>query len=195
MDINCRKLNCKHNKKCVCMAKSVDIVGSTICKTYVEDVDKEVNDITKTMFVKTPKYENFRHIKKANIKCCAPCMFNKNGKCLANGIIVLTGTNKPLCGTFISATAPLSDESSTKRETSNSRKKPVSSGTKHAVSNDCESAVSNNAKPRGESSAKSSLRKPPSAQSSCLGTKNNAQAKKSSRVRVKKDREEVLSEK
>lgn len=187
MDINCRKLNCKHNKKCVCMAKSVDIVGSTICKTYAVDVDKEVNDITKTMFVKTPKYENFRHIKKANIKCCAPCLFNKNGKCLANGIIVLTGTNKPLCGTFISATAPLSDESSTKRSASSSRKNPVS--------NECESAVLNNTKPRGESSAKSSLRKHPSAQTSRSGTKNNTQARKTSRARVKTGGGETLSEK
>lgn len=101
MDINCRKLNCKHNKKCVCMAKSVDIVDSTVCNTYEEDTSKEVHDITKTMFVKTPKYENFRHIKKANIECCAPCMFNRNGKCLANGIIVLTGKKNPICGTFI----------------------------------------------------------------------------------------------
>lgn len=155
MDINCRKLNCKHNKKCVCMAKSVDIVGSTICKTYAEDVDKEVNDITKTMFVKTPKYENFRHIKKANIKCCASCMFNKNGKCLANGIIVLTGANKPICGTFISATAPLSDESS----------------------------------------AKSSMRKHPSVQTSRSGTKNNTQARKTSRTRVKTSGIEAASKK
>ena len=101
MDINCRKLNCKHNNKCVCMAKGVCIENHTNCDTYEEDKEKKVHDITKTMFVKTPKYENFRHIKKANIKCSAPCMFNKLGKCVANGIIVLAGDKTAICGTYI----------------------------------------------------------------------------------------------
>ena len=101
MDINCRKLNCKYNNKCVCMAKGVGIACSTVCDTYEEDTEKEVHDITKTMFQKTPKYENFRHIKKANIECCAPCIFNKSGKCVANGIIVLTGEKNPICGTYL----------------------------------------------------------------------------------------------
>lgn len=101
MDINCRKLNCKHNNKCVCMAKGVCVTNNTVCNTYTKDENKKVHDITKTMFQKTPKYENFRHIKKANIKCNAPCMFNKAGKCVANGIIVLTGEKNPICGTYL----------------------------------------------------------------------------------------------
>ena len=101
MDINCRKLNCKYNNKCVCMAKGVCVAGSTVCDTYEKDAEKEVHDITKTMFQKTPKYENFRHIKKANIECGAPCMFNRAGKCVANGIIVLTGEKNPVCGTYL----------------------------------------------------------------------------------------------
>ena len=101
MDINCRKLNCVHNKKCVCTAKKIDISNKSQCKSYVEDKDKPVDDLSKIMFKKTPEYENFRHIKNANIDCKISCMFNKGGRCLANGIIVLDDKETPICGTFI----------------------------------------------------------------------------------------------
>ena len=103
MDINCRKLNCKHNKKCVCTAKGIKIDNETTCKTYILDSNKKVEDLSKTMFSKTPDYENFRHIKDADIECNAHCIFNKKGKCLANGIIILDN-KKAICGTFIQKT-------------------------------------------------------------------------------------------
>ncbi len=102
MDINCRKLNCVHNKKCVCTAKTINIDKCSICDSFVEDKDRPVEDLSKTMFQKTPEYENFRHIKDANIECYTHCIFNKEGKCLANGIIVLDGDGEtPLCGTYL----------------------------------------------------------------------------------------------
>ena len=101
MDINCRKLNCVHNKKCVCCAKKLDISEKSFCQTYRKDESKKVEDMSKKMFSQTPEYENFRHIKKANIFCKINCMFNENGKCLANGIVILDGNETPICGTFI----------------------------------------------------------------------------------------------
>ena len=104
MDINCRKLNCIHNKKCVCTAKVINISKSSECKSYILDKGKQVEDLSQIMFSKTPEYENFRHIKKANIECIEHCMFNQNGRCLANGIMVLDINDKPLCGTYIKKT-------------------------------------------------------------------------------------------
>lgn len=101
MDINCRKLNCVHNKKCVCCAKKLDISQKSCCQTYQKDESKKVEDLSKKMFSQTPEYENFRHIKKANIVCKINCMFNENGKCLANGIVILDDNETPICGTFI----------------------------------------------------------------------------------------------
>jgi len=63
MDIKCRKLTCKHNKNWVCMAKGVEIEKNTNCKTFENDVKKQVKDNTKTMFTQTPEFENYRHIK------------------------------------------------------------------------------------------------------------------------------------
>lgn len=125
MDINCRKLSCVHNKKCVCTAKKIEIDKRSECATYIVDKDKPVEDLSKIMFKKTPEYENFRHIKKANINCHVGCMFNKNGKCLANGIIVLEGENCPLCGTFInkSTNATKTFDEKTKKDITQTKKK------------------------------------------------------------------------
>ena len=114
MDINCRKLNCVHNKKCVCTAKTINIDKNSICDSFVEDKDKPVEDLSKTMFQKTPEYENFRHIKDANIECYTHCIFNKEGKCLANGIIVLDGDETALCGTYLKRVDKRSNKFNTK---------------------------------------------------------------------------------
>ena len=101
MDINCRKLNCKHNKKCVCNSKQINIDDCSVCQSYDCDKSKPIEDLSKIMFTKTPQYENFRHIKDANIECSAHCVFNDKGKCLANGIIIIDDKKNALCGTLI----------------------------------------------------------------------------------------------
>lgn len=100
MDIKCRKLTCEYNDNWVCKAKAIDITSKTVCETFVA-IEKEVKDNTKDMFTIAPIYENYRHIKDVKLGCNAKCFFNKNGECMSNGITVLCGTTKPICGTFL----------------------------------------------------------------------------------------------
>lgn len=101
MDIKCRKLTCKYNKNSVCMAKQVDIIKDTDCQTFIIDTEKNVPDNSKTMFNITPEFENYRHIKDIKLTCRANCFFNCNGECMSNGITVICGKEKPICGTFL----------------------------------------------------------------------------------------------
>ena len=101
MDIKCRKLKCTHNDKYVCKAPHVDITKGTECASFEEDKTKGNVDPSKTLFEKTPSVQNYRHVKDLELDCCAACLFNKQKKCCANGILVLDGKDEPVCGTFI----------------------------------------------------------------------------------------------
>lgn len=104
MDLKCRKTICKHNDKYACMAKTILIGDKTECTTYEKDAQKKVDklqDVSKTMFESAPELSKYRHNQDCNIKCTAQCLFNKEGKCHANGITVLEGKADGICGTFI----------------------------------------------------------------------------------------------
>ncbi len=103
MDLKCKKTTCKYNNKYSCHAKNILIGTSTECTTYEKAIklpDKIV-DASKTMFEAAPEIEPYRHIKDVKVGCNAKiCLFNKDGRCNANGITVLEG-KEGYCGTFI----------------------------------------------------------------------------------------------
>ena len=104
MDIRCNKTNCKHNKNYACKAKEIHIAKNTDCKTFDKDVQKSksnLQDVSRDMFEVAPQIENFSHSDKLCVDCFARCLFNKQGKCNANGITVVETDTKGYCGTFI----------------------------------------------------------------------------------------------
>ena len=101
MNFSCRKLKCEHNCNCVCKLKNIEISHNLDCKMHKED-NKKVEDKTKTMFDKVPEFSNFVHHEEVKISCSAQCIFNTNGQCMANGIIVNeTKPDNAICVTFL----------------------------------------------------------------------------------------------
>lgn len=104
MDLRCQKTDCKHNNCYACMAKEVHIAKNTDCKTFDKNFEKTENnlqDVSRDMFEIAPEIGNFSHSDKLCVDCKAKCLFNKMGKCNANGITVLQNSEKGFCGTFI----------------------------------------------------------------------------------------------
>lgn len=101
MDIRCRKTGCKFNDKYTCRAKEILIKRDLMCEKY-EKSDKPPVDKTKWLFSdKPPKYSPQRDSATIQIDCNAHCLFNHDGKCVANGITLNDIKEKPLCVTFL----------------------------------------------------------------------------------------------
>lgn len=100
MDIKCRKTKCKYNDKFVCQAKSIMIDKCHRCATF-ESVDNKVEDTTKLIFIKNVEYAPFRHCKNIEINCKENCLFNQQGKCNANGILINVQKEIPKCLTYL----------------------------------------------------------------------------------------------
>ncbi len=103
MDIRCRKTNCKYNKDLTCLANKINISKKLNCLSYESEKGKGIKDFSKLIFSENPpKVANYRHIKDMCLYCDANCMFNKNHKCLSNGITINAATTiEPRCITFI----------------------------------------------------------------------------------------------
>ena len=105
MDLKCKKLNCKYNDKYACMSSAISVMSNLECATFeqAEHLDKgQLQDISKTMFEVAPDIHPFRHIKDVNVSCKASCLFNKDGKCVSNGITVASiASPKGVCVTNI----------------------------------------------------------------------------------------------
>ena len=100
MDIRCRKTSCKYNDKYTCKAKEILIKKNVECGKY--EKGKPPVDKTKWMFTdKPPIYAPQRDSATISIGCNAHCLFNDNGKCVANGITLNDLKEKPLCMTFL----------------------------------------------------------------------------------------------
>ncbi len=101
MDIRCRKTSCKFNDKYTCKAKAILVKKSGECNTY-ERGDKPAVDKTKWIFTDTPpEYAPQRDSATIDIGCNAHCLFNQDGKCVANGITLNDLQEKPFCVTFL----------------------------------------------------------------------------------------------
>ena len=104
MDLRCQKTDCKHNDRYACTAKNVHIAKNTDCRTYDRDFTKNesnLQDVSRNMFEVAPEIGKFSHNDRLCVDCHANCLFNRMGKCNANGITVLQNNKKGFCGTFI----------------------------------------------------------------------------------------------
>ena len=95
-DIKCALKECKYNRGYCCCSKQISVSASTDCTTYSPDEKK-----------KRSSFESSNEFTKANysvdtfVSCSAPCLFNRDGKCYANGITVSTEKNSVSCLTFV----------------------------------------------------------------------------------------------
>lgn len=100
MDIRCRKTGCKYNDRYTCKAKEIMIRKNMECEKY--EKGKQPVDKTKWLFSDTPpEYAPQRDSATIGIGCKAHCLFNDNGKCVANGITLNDLKEKPLCMTYL----------------------------------------------------------------------------------------------
>ncbi len=94
VDLKCKCGKCEFNKNCNCNAKHIVISRTSNCVTYTPAKDEskaEFSDEIAQPLVR-PSVE---------VLCEAKCLFNKSGKCLANGISVLKEDNSAECGTYL----------------------------------------------------------------------------------------------
>lgn len=102
MDIRCRKNLCRFNDRFTCRAKELLISKRVTCATFEKDENKkDVQDVTKHLFEREPRYAPQRDSKTLEIVCKADCLFNHNGKCVSNGITVNSIKECPYCVSFL----------------------------------------------------------------------------------------------
>lgn len=103
MDLRCRKTTCKYNKDLTCLAHSIAISKERTCKDFQKDEQKTEQDFSSQIFSdQPPKIADYRHLNDMCLTCSAKCLFNKDGRCLSNGITVNSATTKdPKCITFM----------------------------------------------------------------------------------------------
>lgn len=102
MDLRCRKTSCEYNKNLTCAATQINITEKLLCASFKENKIKEEKDFSSLIFTNNPpKVADYRHIKNSCLNCKANCLFNKNFKCIANGITINAPNNAPKCITFM----------------------------------------------------------------------------------------------
>lgn len=100
MDIRCRKTDCKYNEGLTCNVKALNIDNNNTCCCY--EKGKEKIDISKQIFSETPPdIKDYRHLKDVNMHCKTTCLFNKDGRCVANGITINEINENAKCITFL----------------------------------------------------------------------------------------------
>jgi len=102
MDLRCRKTNCKFNKRLTCTAPKISITEDLKCMEYQSEKGKGEKDFSKQIFTDTPpKISDYNHIKNTCLNCNANCLFNRDSKCISNGITINTFPTYAKCITFL----------------------------------------------------------------------------------------------
>ena len=105
MELKCRKLDCVNNDRYSCTKRGINVSSSTECISYEKSKNLDENqkqDVSRDMFNKKPDIHAYRHNKNVDIECKAKCLFNRKGKCFANGITIQnTAPKEADCITFI----------------------------------------------------------------------------------------------
>ena len=91
MDLKCKKMDCEYNKCFSCQSKEICVSKKCECNTYTPSNTKDKDqhqDISRDMFETAPEIYPYRHKKNIQVLCNAHCLFNEDGKCMANGISI-----------------------------------------------------------------------------------------------------------
>ncbi len=94
VDLKCKCGKCEHNSNCNCYARCIMVGASAECKTYQKSKDENKTEYSDEIVqpLVRPSVE---------VMCRANCLFNKQGKCKANGISVQIDNNNVECSTFL----------------------------------------------------------------------------------------------
>lgn len=96
-DLKCSIKICAFNQGYSCGAKEITVNDTAICSSYTKDHSKKDNKMFELGLDETkPDYSV-----DTRVNCTAPCIFQKNRKCVAVGITVLSEKLKAECATFV----------------------------------------------------------------------------------------------
>lgn len=97
-DLKCGLKSCTHNKGYCCCAREISVSGQTDCLTFEEDENKK----NKSMFEAGSDFVKADYSVDTAVACAAKCIFQKDGRCISNGITVMSNDDAPAaCLTFI----------------------------------------------------------------------------------------------
>jgi len=98
-DLKCGLKICTHNKGYCCCAKNIKVGQNTECLSFSPDRHKNAS-----LFEAGSDFVSANYSVDTKVGCDAPCLFQKNEKCVANGITVMNDTeNNATCLTFVRA--------------------------------------------------------------------------------------------
>ena len=110
MEIRCKKGDCEYNTGCSCKAKSVHIErGTAACETYNKDLERENIIIENGNIFEVSKDMAAKNTNNVPLECAArKCLYNRDEKCIANGITIIDGESSSsdqdaACATFVEA--------------------------------------------------------------------------------------------
>ncbi|MCI8413024.1 MAG: DUF1540 domain-containing protein [Clostridia bacterium] len=96
-DIKCGLKECKYNKGYCCCAKDINVSTQTDCLTYSPDEKKR-----SSLFEAADDFIPANYSVDTAVTCTAKCIFNKNNRCISNGITVMgQGNGDVVCLTYI----------------------------------------------------------------------------------------------
>ena len=94
-DLKCGKKSCKFNKGYCCCARKIEVAKSTDCLTFTP------TEKNKSMFEAGSDFVKADYSVDTAVGCNANCIFQKENRCVANGITVMGENNAANCLTFI----------------------------------------------------------------------------------------------
>lgn len=96
-DLKCGLKNCRYNKGYSCCSHEISVDEGTDCRTYSPDPEKRTN-----MFEAGEDFTPVNYSVDTDVRCTADCVFQKQEKCVANGITVMSESNQAaVCLTFM----------------------------------------------------------------------------------------------
>ena len=96
-DLKCGLKACVHNHGYCCVAKQIKVDAQTDCMTYEADEAKR-----NSLFEAGEDFVPRDYSVDTFVKCEAECLFNKDKRCYANGITVMTHkAGDAMCLTYI----------------------------------------------------------------------------------------------
>lgn len=96
-DLKCGLKECKFNKGYSCCAKAINVNAYTDCLTYSPDEKKR-----NSLFEAADDFVPANYTVDTAITCTAKCIFNKDNRCISNGITVMgQGSGEATCLTYI----------------------------------------------------------------------------------------------
>lgn len=96
-DLKCGLRVCKFNKGYSCVSRQISVNGNADCTSYDPDERKR-----RIQFEAANDFVPANYTVDTKIGCGAECIFNREGKCVANGITVMSrASDDASCLTFI----------------------------------------------------------------------------------------------